>query len=427
MQDEYILGNGIVTDGISLFLKDGAIHIQDKIIKEVGRTEDIKIDDIEFIDAGGRLIIPGLLNPHHHLYSSLAVGLIPKGDTDNFEKILMNLWWRLDKVLDEHSIYYSALTGIIDSIKHGVTTIFDHHASMKWVKGSLSVIEKAFTQGGIKGVLCFETSDRMGIDEVTKHIEENLGFWEKHQSSDSIKSVFGLHANFTLSDKTLKKVSKRIPEELSIHIHCGEDQLDLNYCKDMGYSGPVHRLNEFGLLKKSSILAHCIHLSGEDYSLIKKVKPIIVSNPESNANNNVGSMDLIRIKRYLLGTDGMTGDIIKTLRSHYLLRQGEVEGLKDIFFGYRYEVQREFFPQVHGFRKGKKADIAVLDYIPKTPIDLENLISHLIFGFEGGNVYITIADGKILYRDGSITFLDEEEINREAKRVSKDLWRRFYG
>ena len=381
-----LIGNGVVTDGVDVFIEQGAVLVRDGTIAWIGPLAEAARDGVDFIDVGGRLILPGFLNAHHHLYSSFAPGIAPLGETDNFVQILDNLWWSLDLALDEESVYYSALWGVIDSVKHGVTMIFDHHASMGCVRGSLQVIARAFDLAGIQGLLCFETSDRMGGKEVAAHIEENLEFAAASAGSD-VRGIFGLHANLTLSDETLRRVSDMKPPAMPVHIHCGEDLADLMFCREKGYQGPVDRLNRFGLLTPDSILAHAIHLSEPDYQLIEEIRPVVVSNPESNANNRVGSMDRDQIRSYLLGTDGMSPDMVETLRSHYLLG-GTVpfDELSSVFFKHRYQVQSHFFPGTGGLDVGMRADLAVLDYAPVAPIHLGNLLGHLIFGVRAGKV-----------------------------------------
>ncbi|MCK4595528.1 hypothetical protein KAT73_02010, partial [candidate division WOR-3 bacterium] len=126
----------------------------------------------------------------------------------------------------------------------------------------------------------------------------------------------------------------------------------------------------------------------------------------------------------------MSGDMIGTLRSLYLLGEGirgSLDEMKKIFFDYKYDILRKFFPETGIFEKGGKADIAVLDYIPITPLELNNLTSHLIFGVKGGKVYMTISYGNILYKEGRITFLDENKIIEESKRLTKELHKRYYG
>ena len=428
-----IIGNGVVTDGLELFIEHGAVWIEDGLIAQVGPTEEVRVragERVEFIDVGGRLILPGLLNAHHHLYSSLAAGLAPLGKTENFVQILDSLWWSLDLALDAEAIYYSALLGLMTSVKHGVTMIFDHHASMGYVRGSLALVADAFRLAGVKGQLCFEISERMGAGALEAQIEENLeraGMGTRSSSGDLIRHACGLHANLTLSDETLARIGRLKPPELPIHVHCGEDRADLEYCRERGYQGPVDRLQHFGLLSADSLLAHAIHLSERDYQLIAEVGPVIVSNPESNANNRVGRMDRGRIRDYVLGTDGMSPDMIETLRSHYLLG-GTVpfSELRKVFWEHRYAVQQRFFANTGGLAPGTRADLVVLDYVPLTPIHLDNLLGHLIFGVRGGKAYLTAADGRVLYRDGRLTFVDEDQVMREAAKVAKVLHQRYY-
>jgi putative selenium metabolism protein SsnA len=421
-----ILTNATITDGFSFLIENGAIKIENNRITQIGKAGNLKKTGVETIDLQGRLVLPGLLNPHHHLYSALATGLAPIGPTENFTQILENLWWHLDQMLDEESIYYSAVHGLLQSVKYGVTTIFDHHASMNAVSGSLAIIEKAFRKVGLKGLLCYEISDRMGEKAIQRQLDENIDFWSTHRQNPYIQGLLGLHANFTLSENTLASIQKQKPADLPIHIHCGEDRADFQYCVDHGYAGPVDRLHEFGLLSKESLLVHCIHLSATDYELIREIQPVVISNPESNANNSVGEIDIKKITKYVLGTDGMTGNIPGTMRSHFLQRHGNIDRPLDILFKYPVEIVQRFFPDAGQLGVGKRADLAITDYIPVTNINLDNLFYHLIFGVQGQPMYMTIADGKILYQGGEFKNFYEYETLNQIKHVAGKLHRKYY-
>lgn len=426
---KFVIGNGILTDGVSKFWENGAILIEDGKIAQVGDTGAVRPKADEFIDVKGRLILPGFVNFHHHLYSSLAVGISPVGPTKNFVEILQNLWWRLDKALDEESVYFSALAGLIDAVMHGVTTVFDHHASMNFVRGSLKTIEDAFNRLGMKGVLCFEVSDRTGPGDAVAHIDENIEFFDAHRDSSKIKGMMGLHANFTLSDETLRIVAERRPKDMPIHIHCGEDRYDLEFCLSLGYDGVVHRLDRFGLIDDRSILAHAIHLTDRDLEIIRSKDPIIASNPESNANNQVGQMDRTLIQKFVLGTDGMSNDMVQTLRSLYLLGHGhkeDFEQLRSVFFSYRYEAMARFFPEWRPLSVGAPADIVVLEYIPNTPISLENILGHLIFGAKTAKAFMTVVDGQILYHDGKFKGIDLDEAADGIRKAANHLWSKYF-
>ena len=115
-------------------LKSGAVLIDDSHILEVGEADDIKNNhpDAEEENLGEGLLTPGLVNLHHHLYSSLARGWNPTGKSpENFLQVLSNLWWKLDESLKLEDIYYSAMVGLCESVRMGVTSIIDHHSSQR--------------------------------------------------------------------------------------------------------------------------------------------------------------------------------------------------------------------------------------------------------------------------------------------------------
>lgn len=426
----YVLGNGVVADGIGVFLEDGAVAVADGKIAGIGGSDELRRWGWNWIDVGGRLILPGLVNMHHHFYSHFATGLIPHGRPSEFADILKGLWWPLDAVIDGEGAYWSGRCGAMDALSHGVTTVFDHHASMNCVDGVLDVLSDGIEKAGIRAVLCLEISDRLGKRRVEEQLDENLRFWEATRSSCKRRGMLGLHANLTISEETMAYLSRKKPEEMAVHVHCGEAVEDYEYCLSMGYGGPVARLDSFDLLSDDSLLIHCIHLSDRDYEIIGRKRPAVVTNPESNANNRVGSMDRGRIGSFLLGTDGMSNDMIASLRSAFLLERrypSPWEGLSEAFFPGRYAYVRKFFPEVAGLEVGGAADLAVLDYIPLTPVSPGSLLPHLIFGAKGGKAFLTAVGGEILWREGRYTDSESQSVYLRVREVSRDLHRRFYG
>lgn len=456
-----LLSNAVLYDG-QLFEADGAVLIRDGRIVAVGPRAEVEAavqgqaespvkggparhtgdassgtgaaapdthpPPPETIDLGGRMLLPGLMNAHHHLYSSLAAGLAPAGPMDTFPHILENLWWRLDAVHDRDSVRASTWIGLLDALAHGCTTVIDHHASMSYVSGSLDTMAQVFQEAGVRGVLCFETSERAGIEKVEDHLAENLSFWEAHRNDPTLKGMLGLHANLTLSQDTLRHVAAVKPPDLPIHVHVGEAPEDLAFCKANGFDGPVARLDRFGLVHRDSFIIHGIHLDPKDIEILQHIQPVVVTNPQSNANNGVGTFDPWRVRRYLLGTDGMTNDLIATLRYHYLSlqeRRLSTDHLRDTFFTFRNEIQNRFFPDTGRLTPGAHADIAVLDYAPVTPISADNALMHLVFGARTAHAHMTLVDGEIRYRAGEFPGLDAAAIRAEARAVAARLHERF--
>ena len=103
-------GHIVTLDEKNRFIENGSIFVEGDRIVDVGVFPADKYNVDQVIDARGSLVMPGLINAHHHLYSTFARGFTPPGPAaTNFEEILRNLWWKLDKALDSEDVYYSCL------------------------------------------------------------------------------------------------------------------------------------------------------------------------------------------------------------------------------------------------------------------------------------------------------------------------------
>ncbi|MFQ5693981.1 MAG: amidohydrolase family protein, partial [Nitrospinota bacterium] len=177
-----LIANGplLTFDSESPMFDPGAVRVEGGEIREVGeagRLLESSGGEEEVIDAGGRLILPGLIDTHTHLYSAFARGIALKDDPpENFVQILQRLWWRLDRALDLEDVRLSALVGLVACLRNGTTTVIDHHASPSAIEGSLDVVADSFSKAGLRGVLCYEATDRNGEDGLRAGIAENVRF-----------------------------------------------------------------------------------------------------------------------------------------------------------------------------------------------------------------------------------------------------------
>src|ERR1035438_5587908 len=115
----------------------------------------------------------------------------------SFDEVLKNLWWRLDSALTKEDCHSSALVAMIDSIRHGTTTIIDHHASPNAVAGSLDAIARAARQTGVRACLCYEISDRDGPRIAEAGLLENVDFIRQcaRRNEPGLQALLGLHAS----------------------------------------------------------------------------------------------------------------------------------------------------------------------------------------------------------------------------------------
>lgn len=176
-----IVGNGklFTRNGSLPYIEYGAVAIEGTKIAAVGAADEIraKYKGAEYIDAKGGVIMPAFINTHEHIYSAMARGLSIKGyNPKGFLDILDGQWWTIDRRLSMEQIKYSAMDTMISCIRNGVTTIFDHHASFGQIKGSLFTIADVAKELGVRACLCYEISDRDGMDKAKESVMENAEF-----------------------------------------------------------------------------------------------------------------------------------------------------------------------------------------------------------------------------------------------------------
>ncbi len=345
--------------------------------------------DSHVLDARGSMLTLPLVNFHEHIYSRLAKGLPVSGPMNNFLEILENLWWRLDRKLDLPMVRASAQMAAIESLEHGVTYVFDHHASPFAVQGSLQTIAQVLQDFKIRSVLSFEISDRNGSEIVRESIQENLRFMRQNKGAD-MKGMMGLHALFTLSDETLSEIAQQMSElQTGIHIHVAEDAADVRLTRHKYNESIAGRLHRLGLLNERSLLIHGVHLSTEDYALIRESGAALVYNPDSNLNNAVGLPQFAQVPNQipiLCGTDGMHANVAHSLKQLFLLRRHQGASFEETFLWIQkihkdqLRFVRRYFPDFTRLQVGDRADFVLWKYIPPTPVTKENFWGHYLYG-----------------------------------------------
>jgi len=437
-----IIGNGkvITNDSANPFIENGAVLFRSNVIEAIGKYEDLKRynPNEETIDVNGRVIMPGMICAHSHIYSAYARGMYVSKPTTDFFTVLENLWWSLDRKLTLVDVKLNALTTYIESIQNGVTTLIDHHSGPNSVTDSLFTIAEAAKQLGIRTSLCYEVSDRDGNDITLKEIEENANFikaCQKDDNGDMIKGLFGLHASFTLSNDTLYKVKESMEGIYNgYHIHVAEGiQDEYDSLKKYGRR-VVERLHDFEILGEQTIAAHGVHANQREIEILAATDTSVVHNPESNMNNAVGCPPVVSMLkqglRVGLGTDSYTNDMFESmkvaniLQSHHLCDPavGFME-TKKMQFENNPKILAKYFKHGLGvLRKGAYADIITLDYDPLTPMNGDNWFGHALFGMTGRIVNDTIINGKFVMKDREVLAADVKCIMAKSRERAKQIW-----
>ncbi len=396
---------------------EGGIHL-------LGRPgKDFDTSTYKVIDCSGKLITKSFAVGHHHVYSALARGMPPPPKKPgNFREILNYIWWSLDKQLDEESIRYSALVTAMAAAKAGATFVIDHHASPHCIAGSLDIIAEAFEEVGIGHLLCYEATDRDGMEKARQGLEETERYLQKRQG------LVGLHASFTVGPETMKDAVNIMHKyDSGIHMHVAEDKYDQEHCLQTYYQQVVQRLNEAGVLDSpKTILVHGLHLDASERKIVRNKACWIAENMESNLKNKVGCFTSVGLgDNIMLGTDGMHSDMLRSAKAAFFTGQH----CDDIDMPTAYKRFRNVHRYIaeNDFTGDGPNNLVVLDYDDPTGITQENFAGHFIFGLTAAHVQHVVAGGKLIVEDRKIQRVDAGAVLKESAEQAKKLWKRIAG
>ena len=406
-------------------------------IAAVGKGAAASVKAERTIDLDGRLLMPGLVCSHDHFYSGLSRGIIARiASSTDFVSTLANLWWRLDRAIDREVLQASGLICALEAVKAGCTAVIDHHASPSYIEGSLATLKGSFEKVGLRGVLCYETTDRNGAQGMEQGVRENQtfahGVEEERKSKGRqrlVEAMIGGHAPFTLGDDALAKLGEVVRETgRGFHIHVAEDGFDPSYSHRFHGKDALARLDGFGLVTDKSIVAHGLYLTQEDREILNARDAFLAHNCRSNMNNHVGyNGELPHVKNVALGTDGMGSDMLLELKFAYFRHRDSggplAPGAFTRFLQNGNEILRRSFGESFGrVEKGYKADLVVLDYDSPTPLARENVAGHAVFGMGSRDVHTVIVNGKIVMEARGFRW-DAAAAYATAREAAERLWK----
>lgn len=444
MSERILIKNGLIItmDKNRRIIENGNVIIEDDKIIAIGKQQEIEeekkgIDTI--IDANKKIVLPGLICSHTHLYGILLRGapLKIKPPTD-FMQILQEVWWRVDSVLNYEDAYASALAGSYEMLRSGTTFFADTYSGPNSITKVLDDVEKGVKKTGIKAMLAFETTERENKDQAKEGLKENIRFIKKHKEDDLIRGMYSIHASFTVSDEHIKEVlDAKENLDAPITIHVSEGLVDLYHNLERYGKRTVERLNDVGLLGPDTILVHTVHINNDEINLIKKTNTKVAHNPLSNMLNAVGVppvVDMLKQNIMIgLGNDGFIFDSFENIRGAFLLHKSYLRDPRVLDPMTVLEMSTINGAKLYGLDKeigsievGKKADILILDPKPSvTPICDRSVIGYIVYGATSRNVDTVLVNGKIVVDKGQVLTIKDTEVEMDLQKASTKLWKRL--
>ncbi len=435
---EKLIKNGLIVTMGPKGVFEGYLHIKDDKIEDIGQGDpDFSADEV--IDASGKIVTPGLVTAHTHLYGALLRGApLPIDPPTEFGQNLQRIWWFMDEAMDYDHAKMSAKIASLEMLLNGCTFFADTYSGPNSIENVLDVIQEGVEEIGIRGMLAFEATERNSKQEGERGVEENKRFLEKVNSNDRIYGMMSLHASFTVSNELIHK-AKDIADEYGAPktIHTSEGPEDLYYNILNHKKRTVTRLHDEGFLDENTALTHCVHVNEDELKLIKETGAGVLHNPMSNMLNAVGVADvpgMIDLNIPIgIGNDGYIFDPFENIRSTFLLHKVNTEdprvlSPKKVFEMATIEGARIYNleDEIGSLEEGKKADVVIFDpRVRMTPINKDSVYGHLVNTLDGDDADTILVGGEKLVEDGTPISCDKEKIEEESLEASKDLWKKL--
>lgn len=413
--------------------------IEDSIIASIGKGLKEKADRV--IDGTGRMVLPGFICGHTHLYGIMLRGApMDIKPTTDFLQILDRIWWKVDSAFVNEDAYASALASCYEFVKSGTTCFADTYSGPGSVEGVLDEIAKGVTEVGIRGILAFEATERNSREEGERGLKENVRFLKKLQKSphDLLYGMYSLHASFTLSDELIQKTREQadqLPAPLTIHT--SEGLIDVYHNIERYDKRTVERLFDLGILGSDVVLAHCVHVNQDELELIRGSGATVAHNPMSNMNNAVGVSPVREMYELgipvCLGNDGFIFDAIENIRTAYLIHKMHHLDTRVTTPQQVIEMATINGAQVYGLADklgsievGKQADLVMLHPNPRvTPILPGGVYGYIVYGCTAHDVEHVFVNGSQVVENHQVTSVKQENVEKALDRVVPALWKKL--
>jgi 5-methylthioadenosine/S-adenosylhomocysteine deaminase len=435
--DMIVRGGTIVTmDAGRRVIEDGAVAVRAGRIVAVGKRADVERSFIarEVIDAGGRVVMPGLINGHTHVAMTLFRGLAD--DLDLNEWLTKYIFPAEAKNVSEEFVRAGTRLGLAEMIRGGTTTYCDMYYFEDAVADETA-------RAGLRGVLGetvidFPVADNKTHEQAMAYTERFVAKWKNDKL---ITPAIAPHAPYTVSEEHLRDVaafSKRTNAPIVIHVAETRKEIE-DITRDHGAS-PFDYLARIGFLSDRVIAAHGVHVTDEEIALIKRFGVGVVHNPQSNMKLASG---VAPVPQYLradvalgLGTDGaasnndlsMWEEMDTAAKLHKVatfdpkvvtaleaVEMATVRGARAL------HMERE----IGSIEEGKRADLIVVDMDDLNQVPVYNVYSQLVYATKAADVRMVIVEGRVLMRDRKLLTLDEDGIKRDARqwreRIARSL------
>ncbi len=409
-------------------LRRGCLLAEAGRIAYIGDAGGINPAGHEWIDAAGKLLMPGFANAHTHVPMTLFRNSV---DDLALQEWLKKVFEMEDK-LNGELVYWGTLLAMAEMLRSGVTLINEMYYF-------LDEIIKAVDESGMRAMISRGLVDFGGIG--TSKLMENIDIFNKyHGAADGrISIAFGPHAEYTCNPPFLQICGNEAAlKGGQLHIHISETEKEHVECKQRHGMTPVVLLDSLGILNERCMLAHCVWVDENDIDLIASSGASVLHCPGSNLKLASGIAPVGRMLdkgiNVSLGTDGATSNnnlnLWEEMSLAALLQKGACRDAAAVS-----TTQALQMATVNGYRacgiedggyirEGNLADFILVDIEKPHYYPRNNTIGGLVYSGNASDVYMTVIGGRIVYREGKCSGIDVPKVYENVERLVTEVYRK---
>lgn len=410
-------------------IEGGFVHVDGERIVAAGAGPAPRVEGAETIDAGGDIVMPGMVNPHCHMAMTLFRGLGEDVDDRLYRYVLP----MERKFVTPQMVRAGTALAALELIEGGVTTVAD----MYYFE---TEVGRVVDQAGIRGVVGqtiadFNPPDHKTIDEGFALTEALVDEFAGHPR---VTASIAPHAPYSTDIAVMNRVARWADDhpDVPVQIHLAEMDSEMEWCAKNHGLRPVEVVEKAGLLRKGLICAHCLHVSDSDIEKMAHAQVCVAHNARSNAKagRGIAPVEAMRAAGIPVGvaTDGpMSGNTLdlfsqfapvtmfqkllghsrKPMPAKEVIRMATIEGAKVLGMDGR----------IGSLEPGKQADLIRIDVSAARMQPIYDHYATLVFSAMPVDVRDVMVAGAWLMRDRDVKTLERRKVMRDALQVAGEF------
>lgn len=430
-----VLGGFTVVDAGNVLPETGLCLEDDRVAAVLSNDELLGLAGIdEVVDHRERILIPGFIDGHVHLYGMLAHGLLPQKPLQDFNQFLRDYWWPdIENRLDPEVIEAAAAVSCLEHIKSGVTTVCDVLEAPNAGRGILEREAALVRAMGLRGAFSTEASERLGLEKAEELLAENVEFALAHRDDSRIWGMLSIHTTFTCGPDYIQQAVALAGENgIDLHMHLSESDYEPGLCEKKYGVRPTELYDRLGALGPHVVASQGVSLLPDEIEILRRNGCRLVHMPLSNCEVGGGFAPVPQLLeagiRVGLGTDGYVNDFFEVMRGAFLMHKSVAKDSSVMPARLVFEMATSLGAEVLGrddlgrLQSGCRADFVVLENWFPTPMTAQNFFDQVVVFGRSEYVRDVYVGGKPIMLERKMLYGGEEEIRLSLREKGRRFW-----